>query len=248
MSEAAGDRVHKIVAEYTSRREQVGEAVAVRELAVALERAESWRSDGLAEQSEAGADAARAAAEITAQRDELLKALRRLESLHSRPDEGPNERFERIAEAFQRDTGYLRPGKDEPAASGGSRKGEREAAWQAWVEAICAEARAAIASTEGAGSPSKALPSQRPLMVEVVVMDGGEPPFISAVQGAITTDELAEVEKYLAEDRFFAAGKARGVYLCRPVYEKGQYDGEGRCELAPGWYIDGADRIAEEIG
>jgi hypothetical protein len=47
--------------------------------------------------------------------------------------EGANERFERIAAEFYEDTGYLRPGKDVPAAVGGeSYDRERNAAWKIW--------------------------------------------------------------------------------------------------------------------
>jgi hypothetical protein len=90
-----------------------------------------------------------------------------------------------------------------------------------------------------------ALPSQLPLMVEVFCAGGGEAPLITAAQGRIGTECLAAIEQALVEDPFFADGKARGTYLCRPQYEAGQYDHEGRCELAPGWGIDGADRIAD---
>jgi hypothetical protein len=47
--------------------------------------------------------------------------------------EDATERFERIAALFQRDTGYMRPGKDVPAVlSYAGYEEERRAAWDKW--------------------------------------------------------------------------------------------------------------------
>lgn len=44
-----------------------------------------------------------------------------------------NESFEKLAAEFRRDTGMLAPGKDQPAAFGGSpSQEEREDAWRVW--------------------------------------------------------------------------------------------------------------------
>lgn len=45
-----------------------------------------------------------------------------------------NQRFEKLAADFRRDTGMMAPGKDQPAAMGGPSIEEREAAWRAWLD------------------------------------------------------------------------------------------------------------------
>lgn len=45
-----------------------------------------------------------------------------------------DERFELLAEEFRKDTGMLAPGKDQPAACGGTpTHEERRAAWRKWL-------------------------------------------------------------------------------------------------------------------
>lgn len=61
------------------------------------------------------------------------------------PDEGSTERFERIADTFRRETGYLRPGKDCRLHS----DEEREAQWDKWHAARITAARAALAKARG---------------------------------------------------------------------------------------------------
>ena len=50
------------------------------------------------------------------------------------PGEGAAEQFERVAEAFHRDTGFVRPGKDSSAAAAQD-EAKRNVAWVAWVAA-----------------------------------------------------------------------------------------------------------------
>lgn len=74
-----------------------------------------------------------------------VDALRGLETFFERPDENGLERFERVADEFRRDTGYLCPGKDcvlhNPEV--------RQAAYDKWVAARLDAARAVIAEREG---------------------------------------------------------------------------------------------------
>lgn len=72
---------------------------------------------------------------------DLLEALRGLVLFFEIPGENANERFERVAAVFAKETGYLRPGKDcrlhDPEI--------RHAAWDAWVDEKTKSAVAAIA-------------------------------------------------------------------------------------------------------
>lgn len=72
---------------------------------------------------------------------DLLEALQWREQFERRPGEDANDTFERVAEVFRRETGYLRPGKDCRIDS----HEVRSAAWDAWMEAGRARVRAAIA-------------------------------------------------------------------------------------------------------
>jgi hypothetical protein len=60
------------------------------------------------------------------------------------PDEGEVEQFDRMAAQFRAETGFMRPGKDEPAPSGHG-KDERYEAWTTWCATKSREARAAVA-------------------------------------------------------------------------------------------------------
>lgn len=86
---------------------------------------------------------------LNAERADLAEALRDLVDLcFDRPGENAIDRFERVAEEFRRDTGFLRPGKSVPLAMGGSNEEERDAAWRAWsqkrLNAMEDRARAAL--------------------------------------------------------------------------------------------------------
>ena len=56
------------------------------------------------------------AAHRTSSQVELLEALESLADLFARDGETSIDRFERLAAMFHRDTGFLAPGKDAPAA------------------------------------------------------------------------------------------------------------------------------------
>lgn len=70
--------------------------------------------------------------ENKALRELLREQLRRMEM-------NANDRFEELAAQFYRDTGYMAPGKDAPAALGDNYK-VRSAKWTAW----CVEQNAAL--------------------------------------------------------------------------------------------------------
>lgn len=71
------------------------------------------------------------------------------------PDADPLDTFERIADEFYRDTGFLRPGKSEPFGYERDEK-EREAAWEQWRRDRSRKVRAALAAfvakAEGRGA------------------------------------------------------------------------------------------------
>jgi hypothetical protein len=75
---------------------------------------ESWMK--MMERTEPDRNAAKKKAQVRACRfaasDDLLEALRWAELHFRREGEDSNDHFERVAEAFHADTGYLRPGKD----------------------------------------------------------------------------------------------------------------------------------------
>lgn len=82
--------------------------------------------------------------------ERLAEALEWREQFEPRDGEDSNERFERIAEVFRKETGYLRPGKDCRLHS----PEERQAAWDAWMAAgreLCRLALAAYRSTPADG-------------------------------------------------------------------------------------------------
>ena len=76
---------------------------------------------------------------------ELLAALQWFVMLQPLPGEGHTECFERIADAFRRATGYLRPGKHCVMHS----LEERQEAWDDWRARHVEAARAAIAKATG---------------------------------------------------------------------------------------------------
>lgn len=85
-------------------------------------------------------------ASLAARVDVLTEALAWREQFEPRAGEDANERFERIAEAFYRETGHLRPGKDCCIES----NEVRQEAWDAWMEAGRARIRAALNPTKPA--------------------------------------------------------------------------------------------------
>jgi hypothetical protein len=78
-------------------------------------------------------DDAKRLADALNDRTALLEVCRSVVGWIHNPDENALERFERIAEWFYRETGYLRPGKSE-ALEATSPEGERDKAWNRWVE------------------------------------------------------------------------------------------------------------------
>ena len=75
-----------------------------------------------------------------AERDELVKALDGLLMLFKQPDEDSLEQFERVADAFYQETGFLRPGKD-------CRRDDpeiRQEQWDKWFEDKILTARATL--------------------------------------------------------------------------------------------------------
>lgn len=84
------------------------------------------------------ADAANAVTELTG-------ALKGLAEIFALPGEGSTARFDRLADAFYRDTGMMAPGKDAPMGMGGCSTEERSAAYDAWIAGRVSKARAALA-------------------------------------------------------------------------------------------------------
>lgn len=73
-------------------------------------------------------------------------------------------------------------------------------------------------------------------LVIKVFFQKGDDPFICAVNGAVTVDDLAKIEEELtSEDHEFEKGD--GDYVFGSTYYSGQFDDLGRCEIAPGWEL-----------
>jgi len=83
---------------------------------------------------------------------ELVEASESMALHFQRPDETGNERFERVAEAFYKDTGSMAPGKDVPLAMASSPPSDagRMAVFDKWVDAKLARVTEALASTKAA--------------------------------------------------------------------------------------------------
>ena len=77
--------------------------------------------------------------------NELLQALKWVEMFWARDGEGHTEQFERVAEEFNRQTGFLRPGKDCRLHSYEDRMDE----WDKWQASKMKACRAAISKAEG---------------------------------------------------------------------------------------------------
>lgn len=72
---------------------------------------------------------AQQASVIEGQRVRLADALREMLICYA----PHNDDFDRLAERFRLDTGFMAPGKDQPAAMGGDdNRAERRAAWNIW--------------------------------------------------------------------------------------------------------------------
>lgn len=92
---------------------------------------------------------------LTELETQALEALKRNMMFQLREGEDYNDAFERVADTFYQETGYLRPGKDCCLHS----PEVREAVWDEWLDANRAIARAAIEALESA----LAAPAQEPL-------------------------------------------------------------------------------------
>ncbi len=84
---------------------------------------------------------------------EMREALQAVHDWRGLCDADDLETFERIGEMFQRDTGYLRPGKDDPRLIGEGAEAERDRKWNEWITKkngeINARIRAALAASRG---------------------------------------------------------------------------------------------------
>jgi len=86
----------------------------------------------------------------------VLSAAIRIDGRCAQDGEGPLDRFERMAALFQKETGFMAPGKDSPAAgyAGEAHERERQEAWKAWSNAPFDELRTALNNIRAAsGSP-----------------------------------------------------------------------------------------------
>jgi len=73
------------------------------------------------------------------------------------------------------------------------------------------------------------------VVIEVLRLEGGEEPFVCAINGRISLAALEEIEKSLREEQEFEHGE--GLYLYEAHYFSGQYGEFGMCEIAPGWEL-----------
>lgn len=84
----------------------------------------------------------------------LCDALSGVEFIFARPGESSVDRFERLAEAFYRDTSILAPGKDAPAAGGQPDDDVRRERYDAWIDAKVIAARSALLLAHTGGTES----------------------------------------------------------------------------------------------
>ena len=80
--------------------------------------------------------------------DQLVAALEWHEQFMPRDGEASSGRYDRIAEVFYKETGYIAPGKDAPMCSGTSYE-DRLAAWDKWAKDGLERTRAAIKAAKG---------------------------------------------------------------------------------------------------
>lgn len=94
--------------------------------------------------------AAEANARLIAEAPAMLDALRELTDVFALDGENSLDRFERLASMFHRDTGYIAPGKDQPACGPvGAEPEELRAIYDAWYAAKVTRARAILARIDG---------------------------------------------------------------------------------------------------
>lgn len=98
---------------------------------------------------------AEANARLIAASPALLEALIELSEVFALDGECSMERFERLAEMFRKDTGYLAPGKDQPMGGAHQPDGaDLRRIYDDWFAAKVTRARAAIAlATSDTPSP-----------------------------------------------------------------------------------------------
>ena len=77
--------------------------------------------------------------------------------------------------------------------------------------------------------------NKRGAIIEVLLLGGGEDPFVCAVNGRISLTALQEIEKILIEEQDFQHGE--GLYLYEANYFSGQFGAFGMCEIAPGFEL-----------
>jgi len=80
----------------------------------------------------------------------LVEALAELQDVFAREGEGSLERFERLAEMFRKDTGYLAPGKDPGMCSRQPDGYELRRIYDDWFNAKVVRAREALAQAQQA--------------------------------------------------------------------------------------------------
>lgn len=93
------------------------------------------------------------------------------------PGEDDTTAFERIADWFRRDTGYLRPGKDSPAALSHDQE-ERRKAWDIWCDTMSRVVResmqSALSPTSGPDFVSRVRARERAACLSVATaLDDG---------------------------------------------------------------------------
>lgn len=96
-----------------------------------------------------------------------------------------------------------------------------------------------------AGQPQMKLGN---FIAEVFYLQGDEP-FICSVIGRVCAEQLALAQKDFNENQPDVLDRGTGVYKFDFFYESGQYDGYGRCEIAPGWGFDfiSFEKLEEEV-
>jgi hypothetical protein len=80
------------------------------------------------------ADAMLAERAVVAGEHELRSVLAEVQAWRGLPDETSIETWERIAALFHAETGFLRPGKDEPSRAPTTAPRDRQLAWDKWVD------------------------------------------------------------------------------------------------------------------
>lgn len=66
--------------------------------------------------------------------EQMAEALEAAEAVWRRAGEGHSAHFERMAEKFYAETGFIAPGRSVPLEMGGYNEDERQAAWVAFFE------------------------------------------------------------------------------------------------------------------